>query len=75
MDLAQLHGDEMPESCKKITVPWFKAFRVSPDFQSQRIQDYGGETFLLDAFAKHMTEVPDKKLTWSLLKLFPQWES
>ena len=52
MDLAQLHGDEMPESCKKITVPWFKAFRVSPDFQPQRIQDYGGETFLLDAYSK-----------------------
>ena len=52
MDLAQLHGDEMPESCKKITVPWFKAFRVSPDFQPQQIQDYGGETFLLDAYSK-----------------------
>ena len=66
MDLAQLHGDEMPESCKKITVPWFKAFRVSPDFQSQRIQDYGGETFLLDAYSKTHYGGSGQKIDWEL---------
>ena len=66
MDLAQLHGDEMPESCKKITVPWFKAFRVSPDFQPQRIQDYGGETFLLDAYSKTHYGGSGQKIDWEL---------
>jgi phosphoribosylanthranilate isomerase len=66
MDLAQLHGDEMPESCKKITVPWFKAFRVSPDFHPQRIQDYGGETFLLDAYSKTHYGGSGQKIDWEL---------
>ena len=66
MDLAQLHGDETPESCKKITVPWFKAFRVSPDFQPQRIQDYGGETFLLDAYSKTHYGGSGQKIDWEL---------
>ena len=66
IDLAQLHGDETPESCKKITVPWFKAFRVSPSFQPQRIQDYGGETFLLDAYSKTHYGGSGQKIDWEL---------
>ena len=66
IDLAQLHGDETPENCKKITVPWFKAFRVSPDFQPQRIQDYGGETFLLDAYSKTHYGGSGQKIDWEL---------
>ena len=66
IDLAQLHGDETPENCKKITVPWFKAFRVSPSFQPQRIQDYGGETFLLDAYSKTHYGGSGQKIDWEL---------
>ena len=66
MDLAQLHGDETPESCKKITVPWFKAFRVSPDFQPQWIQNYDGETFLLDAYSKKHYGGSGQKIDWEL---------
>tara|TARA_B100000579_G_C22605581_1_gene744754 strand:- start:85 stop:723 length:639 start_codon:yes stop_codon:yes gene_type:complete len=52
MDIAQLHGDESPESCKKIAIPWFKAFRVSPEFELKSINDYGCKTFLLDSYSK-----------------------
>jgi phosphoribosylanthranilate isomerase len=66
LDLAQLHGDETPESCKKITEPWYKAFRVSPDFQPQRIQDYGCGTFLLDAYSKTHYGGSGQQIDWEL---------
>jgi phosphoribosylanthranilate isomerase len=66
MDLAQLHGDESADSCKRITVPWFKAFRVSPEFQPQRIQDYGCETFLLDAYSKTHYGGSGQTIDWEL---------
>ena len=53
MDLAQLHGDETPKSCNKLTVPWFKAFRISPEFQPRQIRNFSCKTFLLDAYSKH----------------------
>ena len=53
MDLAQLHGDESVNQCNELEVPWFKAFRVSADFNVEQILQYGQDTFLLDAFSKH----------------------
>ena len=41
MDLAQLHGDENVNYIEKINVPWFKAFRVTPRFNSHQINLFG----------------------------------
>ena len=53
MDLVQLHGDEVVETCEKLEYPWFKAFRVSSKFKMSFIKHYKQETFLVDAFSKH----------------------
>ena len=53
MDLVQLHGDEALGTCENLEFPWFKAFRVSPNFKMSLIKHYNQETFLVDAYSKH----------------------
>ncbi len=52
MDWAQLHGDEALENCKELKFPWFKAFRLSPNFKMSLIKHYEQEIFLVDAYTK-----------------------
>ena len=53
MDWAQLHGDEALETCEKLEFPWFKAFRLSPNFKISYIKHYKQEKFLVDAYSKY----------------------
>ena len=66
LDLAQLHGDESLELTTKLSVPFFKAFRVSPEFRLEQIQKFGKEYFLLDAFSKNHYGGSGQKLDWDL---------
>ena len=74
MDLAQLHGDETPKSCNKLTVPWFKASAFLLNFNRDRFGISVAKHFCLMHTASIM-EVPGKKLTWSLLQLLLKWGS
>jgi len=51
----QLHGDEPPESCRSIALPWYKAHRVAADFVPESVSRYRSSTCLLDA------DVPGRK--------------
>ncbi|HKN46666.1 MAG TPA: phosphoribosylanthranilate isomerase, partial [Candidatus Polarisedimenticolia bacterium] len=31
----QLHGKETPAACASLTIPWYKAHRVTPDFRPE----------------------------------------
>ena len=66
LDLAQLHGDESVELTAKLGVPFFKAFRVSPEFKLEQIQKFRKEYFLLDAFNKNHYGGSGQKLDWDL---------
>ena len=45
----QFHGDELPQTCAALgQIPWFKAFRVGPDFAPESVAEYACNTFLLD---------------------------
>ena len=66
MNWAQLHGDESLQHCKKLSVSWFKAFRVSPEFKVQQIQDYGQKTFLLDAYSKTHYGGSGQTINWKM---------
>ena len=69
MNCLQLHGDEPPEACATIGLPWYKAFRVRPEFQPEEVTRYAAGTFLLDTF------VPDRRggtgatFDWSIARL------
>jgi phosphoribosylanthranilate isomerase len=49
LDAAQLHGEESPEDCARMPVPWYKAHRVGPGFDPALLSTYGRPIFLLDA--------------------------
>ena len=49
LDAAQLHGEESPEECARLPVPWYKAHRVASDFDPVILAAYGRPIFLLDA--------------------------
>jgi len=49
LDAAQLHGEESPEECARMPVPWYKAHRVASDFDPVILAAYGRPIFLLDA--------------------------
>lgn len=55
LNCLQLHGEEPPEMCAAITLPWYKAHRVGPAFRPESVTRYRSGTFLLD------TAVPGKK--------------
>ena len=69
LDLAQLHGDESSELTAKLGVPFFKAFRVSPEFKLEQIQKFRKEYFLLDAFSKNHYGGSGQKLDWDLASI------
>ena len=64
MNLAQLHGDENYDYTKQINVPWFKAFRVTSEFKSEKIVCFGQELFLLDSYSKVNFGGTGEKLDW-----------
>ncbi len=49
LNCLQLHGDEPPETCRAIAIPWYKVHRVGPQFQPESVQLYPCNTSLLDA--------------------------
>lgn len=54
LNLVQLHGDESPEYCRALKVPFIKVFRVDEYFDWQILRKYPTRTFLLDTYRKGM---------------------
>jgi phosphoribosylanthranilate isomerase len=48
LDIAQLHGDELPSALPSGMRTW-KSFRVDDSFEPSRMEAYDAEAFLLDA--------------------------
>jgi phosphoribosylanthranilate isomerase len=64
----QLHGDETPESCRALTLPWYKAHRVGDDFDLERLRRFGGAAFLLDAAAPGALGGTGRSFDWSVAR-------
>lgn len=47
LDVVQLHGDERPDEMPVLPRVW-KAFRVTPEWTLQALEDWSAEAFLLD---------------------------
>ena len=54
LNLVQYHGDESPEFCDAVGLPFIKAFRVRPgiDIQTEMDRYPKASGFLLDAYVK-----------------------
>lgn len=64
----QLHGDEPPEACAAIALPWYKAHRVGPRFDPESVTRYRSGTFLLDAAAPGLRGGTGRTFDWSVAR-------
>jgi phosphoribosylanthranilate isomerase len=53
LDIIQLHGDESPNYCRKLELPFWKVIRVKDRNSIELTNDYGCDTFLLDTYSKN----------------------
>jgi phosphoribosylanthranilate isomerase len=54
IDIVQLHGDESPEFCARLDLPYWKVLRVMNFHSINTLHRYPGDTFLLDTYSKHL---------------------
>ena len=65
----QLHGDEPPESCRAIALPWYKAHRVGEDFVPESVSRYRSSTCLLDAYHPERKGGTGTSFDWNVARL------
>jgi len=65
---AQLHGDESPEVCARLTIPWYKAHRVTPEFRLEDVARWPARTFLLDGHAPGVLGGSGRPFDWSVAR-------
>lgn len=65
----QLHGDESPESCREIALPWYKALRVGEDFVPESVSRYRSSTCLLDASVPGRKGGTGTTFDWAVARL------
>ncbi len=68
LDLVQLHGDESPEACALLGVPWYKALRVDDRFRPEDATRYGRALFLLDGYVPGALGGTGRAFDWSLAR-------
>ena len=66
LNCLQLHGDEPPEVCRTIAFPWYKAYRVGPDFRPESVKLYRCGASLLDASVPGMRGGTGAPFDWSV---------
>jgi phosphoribosylanthranilate isomerase len=62
----QLHGEEAPELCSTLAMPWYKAHRVAPGFRPEDVTRYASSTFLLDAHVPGRRGGTGRSFDWSV---------
>ncbi len=68
LDIAQIHGDETPQFCKKIPGDYMKAVRVKDSGSLKEIDEYDSDFILLDTFADRQFGGTGRKFDWGLLQ-------
>ena len=69
LNLIQYHGDESPEFCDAVGLPFIKAFRVRPgiDIQPELDRYPNASGFLLDAYVKGQPGGTGERFDWGLI--------
>lgn len=67
INAVQIHGDESPFYCDKITHPSIKAFRVHDKFDFNLLENYHECTFLLDTKTDEAYGGTGKSFDWEII--------
>jgi phosphoribosylanthranilate isomerase len=70
LSLVQLHGDEAPAYCRKLSAQAIKAFRVGPDFDAEMLIPYKEivRSYLLDTYHKDVAGGTGQTFDWNLIQ-------
>lgn len=66
LQMVQLHGDESPEYGMALKIHYFRAFRVSPQFQLKTIQNYATPYFILDSYHPNFYGGTGDSFNWEI---------
>lgn len=76
IDFVQLHGEEPAEQCALLGRRAIKAFRLSPDFEADKVLDYAAAAYVVDAYVAGSRGGTGKTCDWeqaaALTKLSPR---
>lgn len=69
LNLIQYHGDESPEFCDAVGLPFIKAFRVRPEIDIETEMDRypNASGFLLDTYVKGQPGGTGERFDWGLI--------
>ena len=69
LDIVQFHGDESPEDCAQINLPYYKAIRVKPDTNLlQYVVDFkAAKALLLDTYSEQAYGGTGHVFDWNLI--------
>jgi len=67
LDYVQLHGDETPEFCEELEIPYIRAFGTKEELDSNYIESYNSYGYLFDAPAGKYVGGNGVAFDWSLL--------
>ena len=69
IEAVQLHGEESPFYCASFRgVKVIKAFRVSDEFDPEKLNDYTVDAFLLDAYSKAAYGGTGETFSWEMAR-------
>lgn len=68
LDLVQLHGEESPEYCAKLNLPYWKAIRVKDSSSLDALDHYSPDNFILDTFSPNLYGGTGKTFNLDLAK-------
>jgi phosphoribosylanthranilate isomerase len=66
LDIVQLHGEESPEYCRRLGLPYWKVIRIKNRLSLNQMYSYDCETFLLDTFLKEKHGGTSISFEWTI---------
>ncbi len=68
LDIVQLHGDESPEYCRELGLPYIKAFRIHDESCIESFWNYETNYILVDTFVKDTFGGTGKSIDTALIR-------
>ena len=68
LTVAQFSGDETPQECAGVAIPWYKGFRVDSGFRLERLGDYPCPAYQLEADCEDRASGESAPAGWNIAR-------